>query len=91
MHAGGDPELLKKYLARIQELRVEYGREKENFEIHVISMDAFTPDGIKRLEDLGVTDAIVGFRNAYSGVDDQSLEQKLAALRGFADNVISKG
>jgi len=90
MHAGGDPELLKKYLTRIQELRTEYGREKEDFEIHVISMDAFTADGIKRLEDLGVTDVIVGFRNAYSGVDDQSLEQKLTALRGFADNVIAK-
>lgn len=90
MHAGGDPETLKKLLARLQELRVEYGRDKEPFEIHVISMDGFTPDGIKRLEDLGVTDTIVGFRNAYSGVDDQTLDQKLAALRGFAENVIAK-
>ena len=90
MHAGGDPETLKTLLARLQELRVEYGRDKEPFEIHAISMDAFTPDGIKRLEDVGVTDAIVGFRNAYSGVDDQTLDQKLDALRGFADNVIAK-
>ena len=90
MHAGGDPETLKALLARLQELRVEYGRDKEPFEIHVISMDAFTPDGIKRLEDLGVTDTIVGFRNAYSGVDDQKLDQKLDALRGFANNVIAK-
>ena len=35
------------------------------FEIHVISMDAYTVDGVRRLEDKGVTDAIVGFRNAY--------------------------
>ena len=90
MHAGGDPETLKALLARLQELRVEYGRDKEPFEIHVISMDAFTPDGIKRLEDLGVSDTIVGFRNAYSGVDDQKLDQKLDALRGFANNVIAK-
>ena len=90
MHAGGDPETLKALLARLQELRVEYGRDKEPFEIHVISMDAFTPDGIKRLEDLGVTDTIVGFRNAYSGVDDQKLDQKLDALRSFANNVIAK-
>ena len=90
MHAGGDPETLRSLLSRLQELRVEYGRDKEPFEIHVISMDGFTPDGIKRLQDVGVTDTIVGFRNAYSGVDDQSLDQKIDALRQFADNVIAK-
>ena len=35
------------------------------FEIHVISMDASAVDGIKRLEDKGVTDVIVGFRIPY--------------------------
>jgi probable F420-dependent oxidoreductase len=89
MHAGGDAEALKGYLARLSELRQEYGRENEPFEIHVISMDAYTPDGIKRLEDLGVTDAIVGFRNAYQA-DDQTLEHKIDALSQFADNVIAK-
>jgi probable F420-dependent oxidoreductase len=89
MHAGGDGETLKKLLARLAELRREYGRDKQPFEIHVISMDGFTIDGVKRLEDLGVTDAIVGFRNAYLA-DDQSLDQKLRALRGFAENVIAK-
>lgn len=40
---------------------------------------------------MGITDAIVGFRNAYSKEqDDQSLAQKLAALRGFGDSVIAK-
>jgi hypothetical protein len=52
-------------------------------------MDAFTLDGVRRLEDLGVTDAIVGFRNAYEK-DTQTLDQKLAALRGFANAVIAK-
>jgi probable F420-dependent oxidoreductase len=89
MHAGGDPEELAKMIGRIHELRTEYGREKEPFEIHVISLDAYTPDGIKRLEDLGVTDAIVGFRDAYKGAD-QPLDQKIAALEGFANNVIAK-
>ena len=71
------------------ELRKEYGREKEPFEIHVISMDAYNPDGIKRLEDLGVTDAIVGFRNAYEP-DTVPLQQKIDTLKGFADSVIAK-
>jgi hypothetical protein len=44
---------------------------------------------VKRLEDLGVTDAIVGFRNAYVP-DTQTLEHKIAALENFADTVIAK-
>jgi probable F420-dependent oxidoreductase len=89
MHAGGDPDELDKLLARLGELRGEYGRASDPFEVHVISMDAFTIDGVKRLEDRGVTDVIVGFRDAYNG-DDQPLDQKLGALEGFANNVIAK-
>jgi alkanesulfonate monooxygenase SsuD/methylene tetrahydromethanopterin reductase-like flavin-dependent oxidoreductase (luciferase family) len=90
MHAGGGEAAdLAGALERLAELRLEYGREKEPFEIHVISMDAYTPDGIKRLEDMGVTDAIVGFRNAYVA-DDQTLQQKLDSLHRFADVVIAK-
>jgi probable F420-dependent oxidoreductase len=89
MHAGGDPGELEGFIARLTELRKEFGRENEPFEIHVISMDAYTPDGIRRLEDMGVTDAIVGFRDAYRG-DDQPLEVKINALEGFANNVIAK-
>ncbi len=64
-------------------MRTEYGRDRDPFEIHVISMDAYTPDGIKRLEDKGVTDVIVGFRDPYT-MGDQPLDQKVAALEGFA-------
>lgn len=90
MHGGGGQATdFEAAIARIQELRKEYGREEEPFEIHVISMDAYKPDGIKRLEDLGVTDAIVGFRNAY-GADAMTLQDKIDALKGFADSVIAK-
>ena len=89
MHAGGDAEELKGYLARLAELRQEYGREKDPYEIHVISMDGFTVDGVKRLEDMGVTDVVVGFRNAYED-DTHTLDQKLAAIDGFANTVIAK-
>ena len=37
----------------------------EPFEVHVISMDGFSLDGVRRLEDVGVTDVIVGFRWPY--------------------------
>ncbi len=89
MHAGGDRESLVRSLARLRELRREYGREHERFEIHAIALDAYTPDGIRRLEDLGVSDVIVGFRNSYER-DTQTLQQKLDALRAYADGVISK-
>jgi probable F420-dependent oxidoreductase len=89
MHAGGDGSQLAQMLRRLEELRREAGREREPFEVHVISLDAYTLDGIRRLEDLGVTDAIVGFRNAYEK-DTQTLQQKIDALKRYADDVIGK-
>src|SRR5262249_25064327 len=89
MHAGGAAETLDEMLRRLHALRREDGREGEPFEVHVISLDAYTLDGIRRLEDKGVTDAIVGFRNAYQP-DTMSLQQKIDALRRYADLMIAK-
>ncbi len=89
MHAGGDQGDLEAMIKQIHAMRTEFGRDKEPFEVHVISMLAYSVDGVKRLEDIGVTDAIVGFRDAYNG-PDQPLQEKLDAVRGFADNVIAK-
>ena len=50
-----------------------------------MSIDAFTPDGIKRLEDKGVTDVIVGFRIPYiMGEDTEPLDAKIRNLEWFA-------
>jgi len=90
MHAGGQ-EPLEELLRRLGELRREYGREREPYEIHVISLDAYTVDGVHRVEDLGVTDVVVGFRNVYyEEKDSMTLEQKIDALRRYADDVIAK-
>jgi probable F420-dependent oxidoreductase len=89
MHAGGGPEDLRELLARVQRYRREYGRESAPFEIHVGSPEAYTLDGVRRLEDLGITDVLIGFRNAYQP-DRMTLQQKLDALRGFAESVIAK-
>jgi probable F420-dependent oxidoreductase len=90
IHAGGDAADLARMIERLHALRRDAGREREPFEIHVISMDAYTKDGIHRLEDMGVTDVIVGFnRNAYStGPDTETLDEKLGALRRYAEHVI---
>jgi probable F420-dependent oxidoreductase len=91
MHAGGDPEAFDRMLARIVALRRECGRDETPFEVHAISMDAFSVDGVRRLEERGVTDAIVGFRNLYAvEPDTQTLTEKIDALRWFADAVIAK-
>ncbi len=91
MHAGGDPDELTHCLDRLAELRRDAGRDHLPFEVHVISFDAWSPDGVKRLEDLGVTDAIVGFRDAYQRAQDtQPLAEKIDLLRQFADDVIAK-
>lgn len=89
MHAGGDQAKLEEYLKRLHELRREYGREHLPFEVHAISFDGFTVDGVKRLADLGVTDVIVGFRNMYD-TDTMSLQKKIDALRLYAEHVIAK-
>jgi len=89
MHAGSDQETLERFLKRLYELRVEYGRADVPFENHVISFDGFTVDGVKRLTDLGVTDVIVGFRNVYDR-DTTPLQKKIDALRLYADHVIAK-
>jgi probable F420-dependent oxidoreductase len=91
MHGGGDPADLPGLLARLAELRREEGTADRPFEVHVISMDAFSVDGVRRLEDLGVTDVIIGFRWPY-GVeqDTEPLAEKLAALNKFAERVIAK-
>ncbi|MCP4006680.1 MAG: TIGR03619 family F420-dependent LLM class oxidoreductase [bacterium] len=89
MHAGGDGEDLKSYLAKLAGFRKACGRDGDPFEVHVISMDAYTLDGVRRMEDAGVTDAIVGFRNAYE-TDTQSVKHKIGALNQYADSVISR-
>jgi alkanesulfonate monooxygenase SsuD/methylene tetrahydromethanopterin reductase-like flavin-dependent oxidoreductase (luciferase family) len=90
MHGGGQPEELDRLIKRLNQIRDEEGRT-DPFEIHVNTVDAFTLDGIKRLEDKGVTDVIVGFRIPYiTGPDTESLDTKIHHLESFAEKVISK-
>ena len=91
IHAGGDPAQLTQMIERVHTLRAEYGRLAEPFEIHAISMDAFSVDGVHRLEDAGVTDVIVGFRYPYTTEPDtQPLQEKIDLLKRFAENVVAQ-
>ena len=91
LHGGGDPEDLPGLLGRLRQLREEEGTSDRPFEVHVISLDAYSVDGIRRLEEQGVTDVIVGFRWPYAvGPDSEGLQIKLDNLRRFADEVMAK-
>ena len=91
MHAGGDGEELDRLLTRLEEIRKEEGDTRDDFEIHVISYDAYTVEGVNRLEDRGVTDCIVGFRVPYIlGPDEEPLEKKIANLSWYGENIIAK-
>jgi hypothetical protein len=47
-------------------------------------------DGCRRLEELGVTDVIIGFRDAYQpGPDTETLPVKFDAIARFGDSVIA--
>jgi probable F420-dependent oxidoreductase len=91
LHGGGDPEDLPGLLQRLTELRRQYGTLERDFEIEVISLDAYSVDGVEKLEELGVTGVIVGFRYPYDvGPDTETLQTKIDNLRRFSDDVIAK-
>ena len=90
IHGGGEHDDLPTMIARLHDLRAELGRESEPFEIHVISGDAYSLDGLRRLEEQGVTEVIVGFRWPYEvGADEQPLGDKVDLLRRYADRTIA--
>jgi probable F420-dependent oxidoreductase len=91
LHGGGKPAELPGLLARLAQLRHEHGTAGRPFETVVISADAYSPDGIARLTDQGVTEVIVGFRWPYhTGPDTEALQPKLDSLRRYADDVIAR-
>jgi len=91
IHAGGTADQFKVFIDEINALRKEYGRDHLPFEYQSMGAEAFSLDGVKRLEDIGVHEAIVGFRNPYDGTKDtQTLDEKIAQINWFAENIIHK-
>lgn len=88
MCAGADMEQLQSYLARIEQLREEYGTQDKPFRIFTTGQNAFTEAGIQELEQIGVTDVIIGFRNVYEMEADKSLEEKIGMLQWYANTFI---
>jgi probable F420-dependent oxidoreductase len=88
MCAGADLAQLQAYISRIHQLREEYGTADRPFRVYTTGQDAFTPAGIARLEEIGVTDVVIGFRNVYEMEPDKPLEEKIAMLQWYAGEFI---
>jgi probable F420-dependent oxidoreductase len=89
--AGSTLEDLKTMIGKMQAYRREYGRENVPFDIQAMTAEAYSPDGVKRLTDIGVGEVLVAFRNAYAGGEDnRTLEQMIGEMNHFADTVIAK-
>jgi len=96
----------KAIIDRLTELRSEYGREREPFDIVIQCTDATTLDDFRRLEDIGVTHnwvvpwhspLLYAPRGGELGMDisvmfdeHPSLDRKIDAIRRFGDEVIAK-
>jgi probable F420-dependent oxidoreductase len=91
IHAGGSAAEFAVVIEEIEGYRREYGRQDVPFEYQAMSGDAFTLDGVKRLEDIGVHESIVAFRDPYKAEPDtKTLEQRIADIERFADAIIHK-
>lgn len=89
--AGGDAESIGKMIGEIEEYRKEYERDHLPFEFQAMTADAYSPDGIKRLRDLGVAEVLVAFRDVYQKEpDDKTVQQKIDGMKWFRDEVIEK-
>ena len=75
------------HVARLEELRAEAGRSGP-FDVIVSLNDAVTVDQFRRAEEVGVTDVLT-MPWAYHGGFDVGLDDKLASMRRFAEEIVA--
>ena len=91
MFAGGPPDVLKGMIDAINLYRAELGTSGKSFRLFATAMGPVTLDTVKAMQDIGVTDMPVAFRNLYAvEQDSQPLEAKLDDMKRFADTVIAQ-
>ncbi len=89
--AGGTAAEIAPMVERIKELRKEFGRDHLPFEYHAMTAEAYDPDGLKRLADIGINEVAVAFRDVYaSQPDDQTVEQKYGQMEWYINDVAAK-
>jgi probable F420-dependent oxidoreductase len=80
---------LRETIARLAQLRSEYGRAEAPFEIQAVCVDRFGLDGYRQQAEAGVTDAIVVPWRMYGLDFEADLAVKRDSLHRFADDVIA--
>ena len=90
--AGLNLDETKALIDQINAFRVEYGTMNHpNYQFQVMGEAAYSPDGVKKLEDVGATEVIVAFRNTYEGgADERTLDGMIAEINWYAEEVIVK-
>ena len=86
--AGADTQEVEGFIKRIKQLREECGTADRPFKFWTTGSDAFTREGIERLEGIGVTDVVIGFRDPFARQPDSSLEEKTRMLEWYAGEFI---
>jgi alkanesulfonate monooxygenase SsuD/methylene tetrahydromethanopterin reductase-like flavin-dependent oxidoreductase (luciferase family) len=87
--AGSSLQELREMIGQIEAFKSDFGREQVPFEYHAMSEAAYTVEGLGDLASAGVTEVIVAFRNPYDAKPDtQTLEEKIAMINWYAQNVI---
>jgi probable F420-dependent oxidoreductase len=89
MCAGLDIDQLAVHITRINELREEYGTADRPYSVFTTGADAFSNEGIEKLEHIGVTDVVIGFRNVYELEADKPLDEKIGMLNWYAGEFIN--
>ncbi|MGH8881891.1 MAG: LLM class flavin-dependent oxidoreductase, partial [Stackebrandtia sp.] len=84
---NADVENLRAAIGRLAELRAEYGRAGEPFEIDASPTDVDTIDGYRALADIGVTRCRISPWRLY-GADPVDRQGRIDALRRFAEQHI---
>jgi probable F420-dependent oxidoreductase len=82
-------EDLRQTIHRLHDLRQEYGRDSEPFEIQAVCIDRFGLDGYRELAEIGVTDVIAMPWLLEGHGFDAALAPKQDALKKFADEIIT--
>ena len=90
--AGLSLEETKSLIDQINSFRADFGTMNHpNYQFQVMGEAAYSPNGVKQLEDLGATEVIVAFRNTYEGgADERTLEGMIAEINWYAEEVINK-
>lgn len=89
MCAGASMEELKIYIDKINQYRDEFGTSDKPFKFFTTGANAFTPEGIKELEAIGITDVVIAFRDVYNMQPDEDLDTKIGQLNWYAGEFIT--